>query len=173
MSYLIPESHLKISEFNRFVKDLNGFTKDEFLLKIDEHFRIENRGLQFYVPSKKHHFSMYLDGEFYSLYLRKTHYDFENALNVLDTEILYQNILKPILGIKDINNSNRIGYNHTKKDSLSIKTMVDEGVYKIGFGLLPINIKEMKDVADQQLTMPPKSTYIEPKLRSGLTMYEF
>lgn len=173
MSYLIPESHLKISEFNRFVKDLNGLSKEEFLLQLDEHFRVENKGQQFYIPTKKHHFSMYLDGEFYSLYLRKTHYDFDNALSILDAEILYQNVLKPILGIKNINHSDRIGYAHTKKDSLSIKTLVDNGIYKVGFGLIPIDVNEMKDVADEHLTMPPKTTYIEPKLRSGLTLYEF
>lgn len=173
MSYLIPESHLKISEFNRFVKDLNGLTKDEFLMQLDENFRVENRGQQFYLPTKKHHFSMYLDGEFYSLYLRKIHYDFINSLANLDTEILYQKILKPILGIENINNSNRIGYAHTKKDSLSIKTLIDEGAYKVGFGLIPIDVDEMKDVANEHSTMPPKTTYIEPKLRSGLTLYEF
>lgn len=173
MSYLIPESHLKISEFNRFVKDLNGLTKEEFLMQLDEHFRVENRGANFYLPTKKHHFSMYLDGEFYSLYLRKVHYDFVNSLANLDTEILFQNILKPILGIKNINRNSRIGYAHTQKDSLSIKTLVDNGTYKVGFGLIPIDVEEMKDVADESLTMPPKTSYIEPKLRSGLTLYEF
>lgn len=173
MSYLIPETDLKISEFNRFVKDLNGLTKESFLLKLDEHFRVENKGQQFYIPTKKHHFSMYLDGEFYSLYLRKTHYDFHNAIELLDAQILYDNILNPILDIKDINKSNRIGYAHTKKDSLSIKTLVDDGTYAVGFGMIPVNIREMRAVADQHLKMPPKTTYIEPKLRSGLTLYEF
>ncbi len=173
MSYLIPESHLKISEFNRYCKDLNGLTKDEFLIELDEHFRVENRGQHFYTPTKKHHFSMYLEGEFYSLYLRKTHYDFENALSILDAEILNEQVLSPILGIENINKSSRIGYSHTKKDSLSLKTLVDEGVYKVGFGILPTTIEEIKDIADEHLTMPPKTTYIEPKLRSGLTMYEF
>lgn len=173
MSYLIPESHLKISEFNRFVKDLNGLTKDEFLMELDEHFRVENRGQNFYVPTKKHHYSMYLDGEFYSLYLRKVHYDFVDTLSNLDTEILYQKLLKPILGIKNINKNSRIGYAHTRRDSLSIKTRVDSGEYRVGFGLIPIDVEEMKDVANEHLTMPPKTTYIEPKLRSGLTLYEF
>lgn len=173
MSYLIPESHLKISEFNRFVKDLNGHTKESFLLKLDEHFRVDNKGQHFYIPTRKHHFSMYLDGEFYSLYLRKTHYDFHDAIQNLDAQILYENILHPILGINDINRSSRIGYAHTKKDSLSIKTLVDDGTYAVGFGMIPVNITEMKAVADEQLKMPPKTTYIEPKLRSGLTLYEF
>ena len=173
MSYLIPESHLQISEFNRFVKDLNGLSVDEFLLKLEAVFRIENRNQHVYVSSKKHHFSMYLNGEFYALYLRKDAYNFTDALSKLDAEILYRTILHPILGIKDLTNNNRIGYAHTKKDNLSIKTLVDKGLYKIGFGLIPITINEIKEIADANLKMPPKTTYIQPKLRSGLTMYEF
>lgn len=173
MSYLLPESHLQISEFNRFVKDLNDLSIDEFLLKLQAIFRIEKRGQQVYVPSKKHHFSMYLNGEFYALYLRKNIYNFTDELSKLDTEILYRTVLRPILGIEDLTNNDRIGYAHTKKDSLSIKTLVDEGLYKVGFGLIPITINEMKKIADANLKMPPKTTYIQPKLRSGLTMYEF
>lgn len=173
MSYLIPESHLKISEFNRFVKDLNGLSVDEFLVELDTSFRIENRGQQLYKPSKKHHFTMYLNGEFYSLYLRKNNYDFTDALSNLDAEILYRTILKPILGIDDLNNNNRLGYTNNTLDSLSLKTNVDNGAFKIGFGLIPITVDEMKEIADAELKMPPKTSYIEPKLRSGLTMYEF
>lgn len=99
MSYLLPESQLKIYEFNRFIKDLNGLTPDEFLIELDTYFRIENRGQELYRPSKKHHFSMYLNGEFYSLYLRKSVYEFTDDLSALDAEILYQTILQPILGI--------------------------------------------------------------------------
>ena len=102
MSYVIPESDLKISEFNRFVTDLNGNSKEEFLMKVDEFFRIENKGQQLYKPSKKNHFSMYLEGEFYSLYLRKDKYNFTDALSKLDVEILYRTLLKPILGIDDV-----------------------------------------------------------------------
>ncbi len=173
MSYLIPESNLQISEFNRLVKDLNGLSVDEFLIQLDAVFRIENRGQQLYVPSKKHHFSMYLNGEFYSLYLRKDLYNFTDALSKLDAEILYQTVLNPILGIKDVRNNNRLGYSHNKKDIISIKTKVDAGLYKVGFGLIPVTVDELKAVASQNLKMPPKTTYIQPKLRSGLTMYEF
>jgi uncharacterized protein (DUF1015 family) len=81
--------------------------------------------------------------------------------------------LHPILGIDDLTNNNRIGYSHNKTDSISIKTKVDSGFYKVGFGLIPINVNEMKEIADANLKMPPKTTYIQPKLRSGLTMYEF
>jgi len=173
MSYLIPESHLKIHEFNRLVKDLNGLTKEEFLIALDAHFRIENRGLSYYKPSKVHHFSMYLDQEFYSLFLRKTNYKMDDALDELDAMVLYKTVLKPILGITDLRNDNRIEYAHGKNDLAYVKSKVDSGEYQIGFGLVPATIEQLKDIADQGLKMPPKSTYIEPKLRSGITIYEF
>lgn len=173
MSYLIPESDLRIFEFNRMIKDLNGLTKEEFLIKLDGMYRIENRGLEYYKPSKKHHFSMYLDGEFYSLYLRKNNYKISNALDSLDTQILYTTILSPILGIEDVRNDQRISYTHGKNDLAYVKMLVDSGEFKVGFGLLPILTSEMKQIADEGLKMPPKSTYIEPKLRSGVTIYEF
>ena len=173
MSYLIAESHLKLYEFNRLVKDLNGWCKKDFLLQLDECFRIENRGNEFYRPSKKHHFSMYLEGEFYSLYLRKTHYEFKNSLSALDPYILYKKILKPILGIKDAKCDTRIAYSPGRNDALEVKKAIDTGDFAVGFGMLPLNIEELKQVSEEGLTMPPKSTYIEPKLRSGLTVYEF
>jgi len=173
MSYIIPESNLKISEFNRFIKDLNGLSIDEFLIELDKNYRIEDRGDHFYKPSQKHHFSMYLGGKFYSLYLRKSLSLNENALSKLDAEILYQTILKPILGINNLNNNDRISYRNNKLDLLSIKTLVDDGQFVVGFGMLSITIDEMKEIADAKLIMPPKTSYIEPKLRSGLTIYEF
>ncbi|MBW2938381.1 DUF1015 domain-containing protein [Aureisphaera sp. CAU 1614] len=173
MTYLIPESELKIFEFNRLVKDLNGMTKEEFLIQLDTVFRIDKRGIDYYKPSKKHHFSMYLDGAFYSLYLRKDNYNFKNALEALDTYILYTSVLKPILGIEDPRHDDRIAYSHGKRDLAFVKSQVDSGEFTVGFGLVPITIDEMKHVADEGLTMPPKSTYIEPKLRSGVTIYEF
>ena len=173
LSYMIAESNLKLYEFNRLVKDLNGLSKKEFLMQLDQWFRIENRGTEIYRPSKKHHFSMYLDGEFYSLYLRKTNYDFTDALSALDPYILYIKILKPLLGIEDLKNDRRISYFPGRNESFEVKKAVDEGRYAVGFGMLPLTIEEIKEVADQGLIMPPKSTFIEPKLRSGLTVYEF
>ena len=169
MSYLIPESHLKIAEFNRLVKDLNGLSKEEFLIKLDEWFRIENKGHQLYRASKQHHFSMYLDGEYYSLYLRKSIYKFSDSLSELDAEILYRTVLKPILGIKNLRNSKRISYSHGKNDVFKLKEKVDSGAFQVAFGLVPATIDQLKAIADANLQMPPKSTYIEPKLRSGLT----
>jgi uncharacterized protein (DUF1015 family) len=173
MSYLLPESDLRIHEFNRIVKDLNGLSKEEFLIHLDTLYRIENRGKMPYKPSKKHHFSMYLDGEFYSLYLRKNGYEIETSLDALDAQILYKTILQPILGIKDSRNDDRMSYINGKKDIVNMKESVDSGLFAVGFGMLPVNMEEMKQIADDGLKMPPKSTFIEPKLRSGVTIYEF
>ncbi len=173
MSYLIPESELKIYEFNRLIKDLNGLSKEEFLISIDELYRIENRGDIYYKPSKKHHFSMYLDGDYYSLYLRKEEYEINNSLDTLDVQILFDTILKPILGINDLRNNDRIEYPHGNSDLAYLKSMIDSNDFEVGFSLLPITIEELKNVADEGLTMPPKSTFIEPKLRSGITIYEY
>jgi uncharacterized protein (DUF1015 family) len=173
MTFLIPESELRIHEFNRLVKDLNGLSKEEFLIQLDTIFRIENRGIMPYKPSKKHHFSMYLDGEFYSLYLRKLLYNFETALDALDAQILYNTILEPILGIADLRNDVRIDYINGKKDIINVKDRIDNGEYAVGFGMVPVDISELKHMADDGLNMPPKSTFIEPKLRSGVTIYEF
>jgi uncharacterized protein (DUF1015 family) len=173
MSYLIPESNLVIHEFNRLIKDLNGLSKEEFLIKLDTSYRIENRGLISYHPSKPYHYSMYLDGEFYSLYLRKTNYEFKTALDELGAQLLYKTVLQPILGIDDLRNDNRIEYVNGQHEMVTIKTSVDSGEFVVGFGMSPSNVEQMKRIADEGLKMPPKSTYILPKLRSGITIYEY
>ncbi len=173
MSYLIPESDLVIHEFNRLIKDLNGLTKEAFLIKLDASYRIENRGFMPYHPSKPHHYSMYLDGEFYSLYLRKANYEFKTALDELDAQLLYKTILQPILGIDDLRNDNRIEYVNGRHEMVTIKTSVDSGEFLVGFGMCPASVEQIKQIADEGLKMPPKSTYILPKLRSGVTIYEY
>ena len=172
MSYLIPESEIRIFEFNRLVRDLNGHTTESFLVGLDEFYRIKKTDMDLYKPTKKHHFSMYLDGDFYSLYLRKHILPLEDPLSRLDTHILHKTILEPILGIEDLRNDKRIQYGYGKHNVLRMKTEIDKGNFKVGFNLVPITIEEIKAVADAQLVMPPKSTYIEPKLKSGLTIYE-
>ena len=172
MSYLIPESEIKIYGFNRKIKDLNGLGKEEFLIQLDEFYRIENRGSKLYKPSKKHHFSMYLDGEFYSLYLRKKVYPFTDPLSELDTQILFKTILEPILGIRDLRKDKRIAYGYGKHNVVEMKEEIDKGKFKVGFNMVPITMDEIKAIADAGLVMPPKSTYIEPKLRSGIAIYE-
>lgn len=173
MSFIIPESDLRIHEFNRLIKDLNKLSKEEFLIKLDAIFRIENWGLEYYKPKQKHHFSMYLDGEFYALHLRNSAYKFTNALSKLDAQVLYETVLEPILGITDLRNDSRIDYSHGKNGMTYVKGAVDSGDFKVGFGMLPVSVEEMKQIAEEGLTMPPKSTYIQPKLRSGVTIYEF
>lgn len=173
MSYLIAESNLKMYEFNRMVTDLNGLSKKDFLIQLDTCFRIENRGKVLYRPVEKQHFSMYLDGEFYSLVLRKTAYTFTDSLSKIDPYILYATVLKPILGIEDPKEDLRLAYLPGKNEAYEVKNAVDDGKFAVGFGMLPLTFREIKEVSDAEMIMPPKSTYIEPKLRSGLTIYEF
>ena len=172
MSYLIPESEIKIYEFNRMVKDLNGHSKESFLVKLDEFYRIKKTEHDVYKPTKKHHISMYLDGEFYSLYLRKKVFTFSDPLSELDTQILFKTILEPILGIHDLRNDKRIEYGYGKHNVLKMKNDIDDGEFAVGFNLVPITMEEIKAIADAQMVMPPKSTFIEPKLLSGLAIYE-
>jgi len=173
MVYLIPESQLKIYSFNRLIKDLNGKTKEQFLMELDTYYRIKNRGTTYYRPSKKHHFSMYLDGEYYSLYLRKEKFTVNNPLDDLDSQLIYETILSPILDIKDMRDDDRISYQSEKKGVGSMKFKIDSNEFTVGFGLFPVSVNQLKRIADSEYNMPPKSTYIEPKLRSGLTIYEF
>lgn len=116
---------------------------------------------------------MYLDGDFYSLYLRKNLNPMDNALDDLDTQMLYDLVLQPILGIGDLRTDNRIEYSYGKSDLLVMKDKVDKGLFTVGFGLYPATVDQMKSIADADLRMPPKSTFIRPKLPSGLIIYEF
>ncbi len=173
MSYLIPEYQLKIHEFNRLITSLNGLDKESFLIKLDQYYKIENRGQEYFKPNTKHEFSMYLEGEFYSLVLRQKAYKFTNALSQLDAEILYRTILKPILGIEDLRNDCRITYAQGQKDMAFVKGAVDQKQFVVGFGMFPATINDIETIADENLIMPPKTTYIDPKLRSGIYVYEF
>lgn len=172
MSYLISEKNVKIHEFNRLIKDLNGLTKEEFLTKLEENFIIENKDQLPFKPEEKHVFGMYLDNQFYSLTLRKEKYDFKNPLERLDTQILYETILLPILGIEDLRNDERIEYLSGKQPITDVKQKIDEGEFELGFIMFPSNINEIKDLADASLIMPPKSTFIEPKFRCGIVVYD-
>lgn len=170
MSFLIAEKDLKIYEFNRLVHDLNGYTATKFLSLLSKDFEIENRHLELWKPSKKFEFGMYLQGEFYSLTLKET--TFSDVHEALDAQILYNKVLQPLLGIHDLRNDDRITYLPGTKSITGIKEMVDDGLFTVGFTLFPASINEIKALADNNQIMPPKSTYIEPKLRSGLVIYE-
>jgi uncharacterized protein (DUF1015 family) len=172
LSYLISENTVQVYEFNRLVKDLNGFKKEAFIRELEKHFSVENLKQQPFKPAEKHQFGMYLENEFYRLLLRKEKLDFKSALESLDTQILYEKILLPLLGIKDLRDDERIEYVSGKQSILEIKQIIDEGEFEVGFILFPSNINEIKALADADLIMPPKSTYIEPKFRSGIVIYE-
>lgn len=173
MSYLIPESQVKLYEFNRLIKGFDNLDKNEFLTQLKDWFSIENKGNGTYKPQEKHEFALYLKDEVYSLKLKQENYNFDNALKDLDVQILYDLILKPILKINDLRHDKRIAYAHGKQADYHLKEQIDSGEFDIAFGLYPVTIEQLKHIADEHLTMPPKSTYIKPKLRSGLTIYEF
>ena len=172
MAYLIAESQLRITSFYRFVRTLGSLDKEEFLIRLDEIFRIRNLGNQYYRPSKKHHFSMYLDGDYYQLHLRKSSFRQDSALDDLDPHILFSKVLSPILGIEDPTDDPNLFHLPENGNEMQIKNLVDSGKYSVGFGCYPVSVEQMKTIADQGLIMPPKSTYVEPKLRSALTIYE-
>lgn len=172
LSYLLPESELKIYEFNRLIKDLNGLIKDDLLKTLKKNYQIIHKGPELHRIVNKHEFGMYLEGEFYLLILKEENYKFKNALSKLDAQLLYETILEPILNIKDLRNDKRIDYIYGKESIVKIKELVDSGKYKLAFNLAPVTVNEIKEVANQGLQMPPKSTYIEPKLLSALTIYE-
>lgn len=171
MTYLISESNIKIYEFNRIIHDLNNHTKEEFLALIEEKFHITNKEQQLWKPTKKMEFGMYLDGDFYSLRLKEVQQT-NDILQQLDAQILYDQVLHPILGLDDLRNDARIDYIPGNQSIVAIKEVVDQGEYEVGFMLYPTNVEEIKQVADNSLIMPPKSTYIEPKFMNGLFIYE-
>jgi len=179
MSFLIAESNVKIYEYNRIIRDLNGYSKTDFLEKLAEHFIIKDKEQELWKPQSKFEFGMYLDGSFYALFYKQTNSSelssraqSRDILENLDAQILYDKVLQPLLGIEDLRNDERIEYIPGKQSVATIKELVDEGEFEVGFMLYPSDISEIKALADNHLIMPPKSTYIEPKFRSGLMVYE-
>ena len=171
MSFLIAESNVQIYEYNRIIRDLNSYPKDAFLLELSKTFWVKNKQQELWKPTKKSEFGMYLDGEFYALLLKDEN-NFNSVIDSLDAQILYEKVLHPILGITDLRNDERIDYIPGNQSIITIKEVVDEGDFEVGFMLYPTKITEIKTLADNHLIMPPKSTYIEPKFRSGLVIYE-
>ncbi len=172
MSFLIAESNVKIYEFNRLIRDLNGLSKEIFIKKLSEHFVIIAKDQEIWKPQNKFEYGMYLDGSFYALFYKKENHQQASILDNLDAQILYDKVLFPLLGIEDLRNDERIDYIPGKQSISVIKDLIDEGEFEVGFMLYPSDINEIKALADNNLIMPPKSTYIEPKFRSGLVVYE-
>lgn len=174
MAMLISDKELVIKDFNRVVKDLNGMTNEEFLEKLKENFQLAKRGETPFFPAKKHHFGLYMDGEFYSLYAGRTDVDVE-GLSELDTFIFDEFILKPILDIQDSKEDDRVGFARGTGDIdgvIRLKEIVDSGKFKAAFFFYPVVAQDLETIADLGLKMPPKSTYIEPKPLSGLVLYQ-
>lgn len=173
MAFLIGEEQMKIYDFNRLVKGLNDLSKNQLIKALQKDFLIEKKQNEAYRPGKLHEISMYLKGEWYKLVPKTGTFDPGDAIDHLDTRILSKLILKPILGIKNLKTDQRIGFLPGTEGLDGLQRKVDNKEFDIAFALFPVTIEQLKRVADENETMPPKSTYIEPKLRSGLTVYKF
>ncbi len=171
LACFISEEKLKIFDYNRLVKDLNGLTANEFLDKIEKSFIITQVLHEDASPTGLHEISMYLEGQWYKLTAKEGTFDRDHAVYKLDTDILTKNILEPILDLHDLKTNDRVSFINGKKGMEGIETAVEESRAKVGFGLFPVSVTDLKRVSDGNLIMPPKSTWIEPKLRSGLTIF--
>ncbi|RZJ35368.1 MAG: DUF1015 domain-containing protein [Flavobacterium sp.] len=172
MSFLISESNVRIYEFNRLIKSLNGLSKSDLLKQLSECFLIETKPLNVFQPTQRHEFGMYMGNEFYKLTLKSEKCVFNTPLDKLDAQILYDKVLAPVLGIVDLRNDVRIEYVPGKHPVRNLYARVDSGEFALAFILYPAGIDEIKAIADAHMIMPPKTTYIEPKFRSGLVVYE-
>ena len=170
MAYFLSEDQINIFDFNRVVKDLNGLSKSEFIHQLSSKFEIESKGNKIYRPNKIHNFSMYLEGEWFSLTAKKDSFNPKNPVEKLDAEIISKNILAPILGITDLKTDTRISFVGGLQGMEGLQKQVDENKMKVAFGLYPVKVSQLKEIADTNNIMPPKTTWIEPKLRSGLVV---
>ncbi|MBR7068455.1 MAG: DUF1015 domain-containing protein [Bacteroidales bacterium] len=172
LSVIFPDNQLKIIDYNRVVKDLNGLTAQQLIEKLGKSFEVKEMGSEIYTPSKLHNFSMYLDGRWYSLTAKAGTYNDSNPIGVLDVTILSNLVLDEILDIKDLRTSNRIDFVGGIRGLGELKRRVDSGEMKAAFALYPVSMKQLIDIADTGNIMPPKTTWFEPKLRSGLVIHE-
>ena len=172
MAVAFPESQLKIIDYNRVVKDLNGLTPEQLLEKLSEDFTVTEKGSQVYKPEHLHNFSMYLDGKWYSLEAKPGRYDDSDPIGVLDVTILSNLVLGKILGIKDLRTDKRIDFVGGIRGLGELSRRVDSGEMAVAFALYPVSMKQLVDIADSGNIMPPKTTWFEPKLRSGLAIHK-
>ena len=171
LAVIFPDEQLKIIDYNRVVKDLNGLSSTELLKKLEEAFVVEKKGAEIYTPNKLHNFSMYLDGTWYSLTAKPGTYNDTDPIGVLDVTILSNLVLDKILDIKDLRTSKRIDFVGGIRGLGELKRRVDSGEMKVAFALYPVSMKQLIDIADTGNIMPPKTTWFEPKLRSGLVIH--
>ena len=172
MAVCFPANQLTIIDYNRVVKDLNGLTPEEFLAAVGKNFIVEEKGAEIYKPDALHNFSLYLEGKWYSLTAKEGTYDDNDPIGVLDVTISSNLILDEILGIKDLRSDKRIDFVGGIRGLGELKKRVDSGEMKVALALYPVSMKQLMDIADTGNIMPPKTTWFEPKLRSGLIIHK-
>lgn len=171
MAVCFPASQLTILDYNRVVKDLNGLTSEEFLKKLSEDFKVEDKGETIYKPQHIHEFSLYLDKHWYSLVARPNAYDDNDPIKSLDVDISSRLILDKLMGIKDLRSDKRIDFVGGLRGLEELKRRVDSGEMRWALALYPVSMKQIMNIADTGNIMPPKATWFEPKLRSGLVIH--
>ncbi len=172
MSVVFPESHLKIIDYNRVVKDLNGLTSAQFIEKLGEDFEVKEMGADIYTPAALHNFSMYIDGKWYSLTAKEGTYNDEDPIGCLDVTICSDLVFDKLLDIKDLRTSKRIDFVGGIRGLGELKKRVDSGEMVAAFALYPVSMRQLIRIADTGNIMPPKTTWFEPKLRSGLAIHK-
>ena len=172
MAVCFPANQLTIIDYNRVVKDLNGLSDEEFLKKLSDDFIVEKKGAEIFKPSRLHEFSLYLGGNWYSLVAKPGTYNDNDPIGVLDVTISSNLILDKILGIKDLRSDKRIDFVGGIRGLGELKKRVDSGEMKVALALYPVSMKQLIDIADTGNIMPPKTTWFEPKLRSGLVIHK-
>lgn len=172
LAVAFPASHLKIIDYNRVVKDLNGLTKEEFLNSVSQHFIVEDKGNEIYRPNRLHNFSLYIDGKWYSLTAKEGTYNDNDPIGVLDVTISSDLILRDILNIHDLRSDKRIDFVGGIRGLGELKKRVDSGEMAMALALYPVSMTQLINIADTGNIMPPKTTWFEPKLRSGLVIHK-
>lgn len=172
LSVNFPANQLTIIDYNRLVTDLNNLSVDEFLKKLETSFDVEKKGSEIYKPNALHNFSLYVEGTWYSLTAKKGTFNDADPIGVLDVTILTDQILTPLLNITDLRRSTRIDFVGGIRGLGELKRRVDNGEMKAAFALFPVSMEQLMDIADNDCIMPPKTTWFEPKLRSGLVLHE-
>ncbi len=173
LAVTFPASQLRIIDYNRVVKDLNGLTPAELIEALKKDFEVVKKGSEIYHPNTLHNFSMYLEGEWYSLTARPGTYDDNDPIGVLDVTVLSNLVLDKLLGIKDLRTSKRIDFVGGIRGLGELKKRVDSGEMKVAFALYPVSMQQLINIADTGNIMPPKTTWFEPKLRSGIVIHSF
>ncbi|MDE7471355.1 MAG: DUF1015 family protein, partial [Paramuribaculum sp.] len=172
LAVAFPASHLNIIDYNRVVKDLNGMSEAEFLEKLKENFTVEDMGEEIFKPAHLHEFSLYLGNHWYKLTAKEGRYDDSDPIGVLDVTISSDLILRDLLGITDLRSDKRIDFVGGIRGLEELKKRVDSGEMAMALALYPVSMKQLMDIADTGNIMPPKTTWFEPKLRSGLVIHK-